>query len=315
MPKVSVVIPTFNRAQIIAESLQSVINQTYKDIEAIVVDDGSTDNTREVVGSFKDPRISYKYQENRGVSAARNAGIKVSSGEYIAFLDSDDIWLSPNLELKVKLLDSRPDIAIACSDAYMFDARVGVTLGRRWHDKPFHYWVNPQRAAKNPLKELLYRGCFITPQAAVVRRRAFEEVGYFDESLRTHEDWDMFVRIVRRFPIGTIDIPLVRIRIHDVSLSDNWDRMYLGAVAVLNKALNSNLFSYEELKILKKRLARTHYSYGQAKTVNGEIAAGREKLCTSIRINPWSFKPYFYFVVSFMGNKIIATMKSTKNRL
>ncbi|OGO23190.1 MAG: hypothetical protein A2144_11185 [Chloroflexi bacterium RBG_16_50_9] len=315
MPRVSVVMPTYNRAHFIAETVQSVLGQTFADFELIVVDDGSTDNTKEVIGSLKDPRIRYIYQENRGVSAARNTGIRTASGEYIAFQDSDDIWLPQNLELKVRRLDARPDIALVCSDAYIFNSHTGVTLGRRWHDKPFHYCIDPEKAARQPLKELLSRGCFITPQATMVRRLVFDDVGYFDESLRTQEDWDMFVRIVRHFPIETIDVPLVSIRQHDVSLSASWDRMYFGATVVLNKALKSYSLSNTELNLVKSRLARLHLSYGKSLVANGRIDLGREKLLAAIKIKPWLIRPYFYLAASLLGNAGIFRLKSWKKRL
>ena len=134
MPVVSAIIPTYNFGRFLGEAIQSVLDQTFTDFELIVVDDGSTDDTREVVGSFNDSRIRYIYQENRGLPAARNTGIKASRGEYIAFLDSDDIWLTQNLELKVKSLDSHPDAGLVCSDGYNFDDATGAIIGTLWHD-------------------------------------------------------------------------------------------------------------------------------------------------------------------------------------
>jgi glycosyltransferase involved in cell wall biosynthesis len=310
--RVSVVIPTHNYGRFLGEAIQSVLSQSFTDFEAIVVDDGSTDNTREVFDSFGDPRLRYIYQENRGVSAAQNTGIKAANGKYIAILGADDMWLPAKLERQVKLLDSYPEVALVCSDAYVFDSCTGADLGRRWHHKPFHYWVDPQRAARQPLKELLSRGCFIAPQTALIRRFIFNEVGYFDESLYTHEDWDLFIRIARRFQVATMDIPLTKIRLHSVSLSANWDRMYQGATVVLNKAKNSGLFSGANLKLIEKRLAQTHFSYGKSLIANNQIIPGREKLLMAIRIYPWIVKPYFYLVISFLGNGVILNLKPMK---
>jgi glycosyltransferase involved in cell wall biosynthesis len=315
MPKVSVVIPTYNYGRFLGEAIQSVLDQTFQDFEIFVVDDGSTDNTKEIVDSFKDHRIKYIYQENRGVSAARNTGIQTSIGEYITFLDSDDVWLPQNLDLKVKLLDSRPDVALVCSDMYIFDERTGVTC-RLWHDKPFLYKLNPRKAAKQALREMLSStGCFIRPPVTVVRRLVFTEVGYFDESLRTGEDWDLFVRVVLRFRIETIDIPLYRRRKHSAALTANPDEDYLGNIAVINKALHSYLLSNQDRKVLKRTLAHTHFYYGREMIVSGRIAMGREKLLVSIRVNPWCIRPYIYLAGSFLGSGVILTLKSWKKRL
>jgi glycosyltransferase involved in cell wall biosynthesis len=280
-----------------------------------VVDDGSTDNTQEVVKSFQDPRIRYIYQENQGVSAAQNTGTDVSTGEYICGLGSDDMYLPTNLEQKVKVLDSRPEVGLVCSDAYIFDNKTGNILGRYWHDKPFHYWVDPERASRQPLRELLTRGCFIAPQTILVRRHTMNEVGSFDESLPTHEDWDLFIRIAQRFAIETIDVPLLKLRRHDVSLTASWDNMYQGAVTILNKVMRSYSFSKAELRLVEKRLARTHFSYGKSLVANGNASLGREKLLAGIQTYPWSVKPYIYLAWSLLGNELILSLKSIKNRL
>jgi glycosyltransferase involved in cell wall biosynthesis len=316
MPKVSVVIPTYNYGRFLGEAIQSVLDQTYQDFEIFVVDDGSTDNTKEVVISFKDHRIKYVYKKNSGVSAARNTGICASDGEYIAFLDSDDTWLPQNLELKVKLLDSHPKVALVCSDSYVFDNLTGATLGRLWHDRPFLRGFSPRRASQHPLKEMLFQeACFIRASLTMVRRVVFTKVGYFDESLRTAEDWDMFVRIVQQFPIETIDIPLGRRRKHGAALTASWAREYPEALNALNKAIRSYSLSNEELTIAKRTLARIQFAYGREMIVNGRIAMGREKLLVSIRVNPWCIRPYIYLAGSFLGSGVILTLKSWKKRL
>jgi glycosyltransferase involved in cell wall biosynthesis len=280
-----------------------------------VVDDGSIDNTKEVVDSFKDPRIIYIYHENLGVSATRNTGIKASRGEYIALLDSDDMWLPQNLELKLKVLDSHPDLALVCSDGYAFDDQTGKIIGRGWHDKRTDSLVDPKKAARYALKYLLSRGCFLAPQSSLVRRTAIIHVGYFDESLKTQEDWDLFVRIVQCFPIDIIDIPLVMIRKHGVSLQSNNEQMYKDALAVIYKLLRSYSLSKAHLRLVKRRLARTHLRYGWDMVVSGKTAIGREKLFTSIKINPWGIKPYIYLAFSLLGNGPTQTLKSWKKWL
>jgi glycosyltransferase involved in cell wall biosynthesis len=316
MARVSVIIPTYNYCHFLGEAIQSVLEQTFSDFELIVVDDGSTDNTKEVVDSFGDSRIRYIYQENRGVSAARNTGIKVSSGEYVAFLDSDDMWLPENLELKVKVLDSRSDVALICSDAYVFNDDTSDILGRLWHDKKSADRVNLQRVSKQPLKEMLSRGGFIAPQLTVVRREVFTEVGYFDESLYVGEDWDMFIRIFLRFPIEVLDKPLVRMRKHRDSLTANWDKIDLmRGLAAYDKVIRSYYLSDEHLKLVKRKLSRTLFRLGRNMVIEGKVTTGRERLLSAIETNPWCVRPYVYLAVSFLGGRVILTIKLWKKRL
>jgi len=310
MTRVSVIIPTYNRAGYLGEAIQSVLDQTFSDFELLVVDDGSTDNTREVVASFKDVRVRYIQQENRGVAAARNAGIKASDGEYIAFLDSDDIWLPENLEIKVKLLDSRPEVGLVCSDAYFFDNSSGATLCRLWHDPKSPAWFDPVRAARQPLKELIRKGCLIMPPASLVRSQVVTAVNYFDESLPTSEDWDFIIRIVQRFQVEIIDMPLLKVRRHSTNLSENQEKMYRGAVAAINKAMHSGSFSGEELKLLKERLVLARSRYGRWALLGGKEAAARKALVAGIRLDPWNIKLYVYLVLSILGTRNVLALKN-----
>jgi glycosyltransferase involved in cell wall biosynthesis len=315
-PKVSVVIPAYNSGRFLGEAIQSVLDQTFGDFELIVVDDGSTDNTRDVVRSFTDPRIEYIYQKNRGSSAAYNRGIHASGGEYIAFLDSDDIWFPQNLELKVKMLDSNPGIALVCSDTYLFDDQTGNILGRYWHDHAqFKSWFDPRKAAQNPLRYMLSRGTFIIETITMVRREVFNEVGDYDESLRSHEDWDVWCRVTQRFAIETIDMPLSMNRRHDTNLSGNSEQMYESEQMALNKALHSYSLEPDEVALVKRRLARLHFLYGSRSVVDGEIALGRKRLLTSIRIDPWHIEPYFHLVKSLLGYRLIITVRLMKEWL
>jgi glycosyltransferase involved in cell wall biosynthesis len=313
--KVSVIIPTHNRAKYLIEAIKSVLDQTFKDFELILVDDGSTDNTRDIIENFRDNRIRYIYQDNGGVSSARNTGIKAADGEYIAFLDSDDTWLPENLELKVKLLDSRPDLGLVCSDAYVVDNGTGTTPRRFWNKTRFKYSGSPEQAAKSPLKDLLYRNCFIMPQATIIPSKVFTTIGYFDESLPTSEDWDLFVRIVQRFPIEIINVPLLKIRRHNTSLSRNMEKVYLGTWTAINKLINSGTVTRSEIKILKQRLALENCRYGRLALLYGKKKYSRKVLFAGIKLDPWNFKLYIYLILTFPAIGAIQGLISRKKQL
>lgn len=205
---ISIIIPTFNRAGRLKEAIQSVIAQTYANWELIVVDDGSTDNTEEVIRSVNDERIIYVKQDNRGVSAARNAGIKRAGGRLIAFLDSDDRWEPRKLEVQKEFFDSNPDAHICQTDEIWI--RNGIRVNpKKKHAKPSG-WI---------FKECLPL-CCVSPSAVMVKRVVFETVGMFDESLPACEDYDLWLRASLHYEITTLPDQLtIKIGGHEDQLS------------------------------------------------------------------------------------------------
>jgi glycosyltransferase involved in cell wall biosynthesis len=195
---ISVVIPVFNRVEFVQEAVRSVLRQRNvpEEFEIIVVDDGSTENVREAVGRFS-PEVRYTRQEHRGVSAARNRGIRESKGQWIAFLDSDDLWLPGKLAAQMNYFSDHPDMLLSQTEEIWI--RNGSRINpRKYHKKPEGHCFAP----------LLDR-CLVSPSSVVIHRRIFELVGCFDESLPACEDYDLWLRIGCRFPFGLIDSPLV----------------------------------------------------------------------------------------------------------
>ena len=191
-PIVSVIIPTFNRGWIIRDAVDSVLGQTYSDFELIVVDDGSTDRTHEVLSAYGD-RLRLIIQENRGVSAARNCGIRESIGRLVAFLDSDDLWLPNKLAVQVAFFD-RLRSALICQTGEIW-IRNGMRVNpRKIHRKPSGIIFEPSLAL-----------CLVSPSAVMIRRELFDEVGLFDEELPACEDYDMWLRVSCRIPVHLID--------------------------------------------------------------------------------------------------------------
>lgn len=195
MKKVSVVIPAYNRAPFLSEALRSVMEQTRRADEVVVVDDGSTDDTAGVVQEF--PGVRYVFQENRGVSAARNLGVQRSTGEWIAFLDSDDLWVRTKLERQLEEAARYPASSIIHTD------EVWIRSGRR---------INPgKRHMKHGgwIFERCLALCLISPSSVLVRRDALEKTGCFDEELPACEDYDLWLRLTLEYPVFFIPEPLV----------------------------------------------------------------------------------------------------------
>jgi glycosyltransferase involved in cell wall biosynthesis len=196
MPRVSVIIPTYNRKAFVLEAVESVLAQTYGDYELIVVDDGSPDNTGEVLKRYGE-RLRYVYQTQQGVSAARNRGFELAQGEFIAFLDSDDLWLPQKLALQVAFMDQHPEAQICYTD------EIWIRRGKR---------VNPQKKHAKYSGEIYPRClplCIISPSSALMRRALFKQVGAFDPGLPVCEDYDLWLRVAARFPVFFIPQRLI----------------------------------------------------------------------------------------------------------
>lgn len=191
-PEVSIILPTYNRSHLIRRAISSVLNQTYRDFELIIVDDGSTDQTDKVVRGFEDERISYIWHaENLGAAAARNAGIGVAKGTYIAFQDSDDEWLPRKLEMQVKVLENAPqDVGAAYTD-----------MLRVYKDGTVDYWIAPEISNRTIIDDKTrdFRGVNLVPQQTLIRKRCFDLAGVFDVGFRNLVDLDIFIRITKYF--------------------------------------------------------------------------------------------------------------------
>jgi glycosyltransferase involved in cell wall biosynthesis len=197
--KVSVIIPTYNRASQLPKAIESVLTQTYQDFEIIVVDDGSTDDTKEVLEPYiQAEKIWYFYQKNQKQAAARNNGIKAASGQYIAFLDSDDAWVNTKLEKQVRVLEENNEISMVSCNQFLNNDRREVL--RKRYDK---------YESCNILKDVMSRRIYISFQACLVRSEVLRDVGPFDVSLKDSlEDWELSLRIAKKYKIHLQNEPL-----------------------------------------------------------------------------------------------------------
>ena len=227
MPKVSIIIPTYNREKFIGRALESVLAQTYKDYEIIVIDDGSQDQTRDVVRQYGG-NIKYVYQQNGGSSSARNRGIQESTGEYIAFLDSDDIWIPEKLAIQVEILDKNKSIGIVCSRMPIFD-KEGKQIG-----------FKPQEHIGKDFIALITHWGDLPTSTVMTRRECFDKVGLFDTSLKTIQDFDMWLRIASRYDIYEYrDKCLARYFRHGVQNTGNWANVLQGILSLQQKIVRN----------------------------------------------------------------------------
>ena len=210
---VSVIMPTYNHAQYIGEAIDSVLNQTYRNLELIIIDNYSKDNTEKIVASYKDDRIKYlKFKNNGVIAASRNYGIKHSRGEYIAFLDSDDMWEFVKLEKQIPLFEKKPVVGLVYSDAYRINSN-GNIIGKFSDD------INYFRG--KIFHKLLFE-CFIAPLSSVVMRKiVFHKVGVFSIKYNIFDDYDLYLRIAELFEIDYNCEPLLRYRHHSSNVSKN----------------------------------------------------------------------------------------------
>ncbi len=221
--KVSVVIPCYNQAHFLSDAIQSVLSQTYKDFELIVVDDGSKDDTTKLASSYaaEDPRVRLIRQQNRGLAGARNRGLTESSGEYVVFLDSDDRLLGEALEVGVRELEAHPRCAFV-SGQY----RAVAADGSR-------FWRPYEPPAERDGYVMLLQYCFGMPAVVMYRRWVFAEVGGFDGSVDAAADWDLYLRVARRFPIYHHGEVVADYRQHGTSMNQDPALMLESTVAVL----------------------------------------------------------------------------------
>jgi glycosyltransferase involved in cell wall biosynthesis len=240
MPKVSVITPVFNGAGFIAETIESVLAQTFHDYEMIIIDDGSTDNTADVVKKFtaKHPdKIRYIHQENGGPAKARNHGIKESHGEYIAFLDADDLWMPQRLSKSVEYLDRYHDVALT----HARTIRINEKGNKLETVKRATEYLNG-----NIFKFLLLRKAHISCLTVMIRKTCLKETGMFDESTQcvAVEDRDLWLRIAKKFKVGFIEDELGYYRVLSSSISRDPEKMITRKQYVIEKNCQDDLLKH-----------------------------------------------------------------------
>ena len=298
MPKVSVVIPTHNRAALLRRAVLSVLGQTVEDFEVVVADDASVDGTCEMVQSIGDRRIKHiRHSHNRGVSAARNSAIAVAAGEYIAFLDDDDEWLPDKLRYQIDHIDTlgRNVGAISCGN-YEVESSSNRVLAE----------IRPSLRG-DIFEKLLTQGFFSRTSTVLVRASCFRKVGVFDTAFRYGEDFDMWLRLAREYAFDYVAKPLARVYLQPNGLTRNYEAIIAGAEAELEKYRE---FYEQNPRVHSRRLERLATYYCLA----GNVRRGREVFCGALARDGFAAKSYAGIALSLLGPRVFKGYFAARNR-
>ena len=275
MPRVSVVIPAYNSAKFIGATLDSVLAQTFSNYEILVINDGSPDTPQleRALDSFRN-RITYVRQENGGPACARNRAISQAKGIYIAFLDSDDIWMPDYLAKQVKILDLDPSVALVCADACLFGD--SVLAGKTF----FGLWPSSEPVT---FEKLLTMKCAVLTMCVVARRRSLLEAGLFDQEFVRSEDYHLWLRLAHRGERFAYQHQVLgQHRMHNESLAADEKRLYESQIAVYQKLSKTLALSTEEQALINRQITRTNaylaLQYGKSQILAGEYDDAVEAL-------------------------------------
>lgn len=278
--KVSVITATYNRADYLPFAIESVLDQTYKDIEYHIVDDGSKDDTRKVVERYLgDGRVRYYYQENRGQSAARNVGIRNSTGDFICFLDSDNIRERDKMELQLKVFDENPEVDIVYGDGQCIDEH-GDNI----------YTPELKRYSGDITERLLFSN-FVSNNTVMCRKKCFSEMGGFDERLRFAEDYDLWLRFSTRYKFRYIPVKIARYRVWKNRLSED-----IGGVSMANEHILKRFFERHpdavEESVKKLVWCRFHTGIGRVHASRAEYKEAFRDYMKAVSYGPLSASPW-----------------------
>lgn len=251
MPKVSVIIPAYKAMAYLPETLESVLNQTFTDFEVLIINDGSPDGIVEWAAEIKDSRVKLISQENQGLSGARNTGMWSSQGEYLAFLDADDIWEANKLEKQVEYLEKHLNVGLVSSWISNVD-----------RNGNFIDLYDCSEGGKDLTKELFRSNILYCGSTPLVRRICFEKVGFFDRSLKSAEDWDMWLRIAMHFSIFVIQEPLVRYRRYPNTMSTNFRLMIQELDKVMERSIQYSPDKFKNVERMGSSHLCIKYAWG-----------------------------------------------------
>lgn len=298
MAQVSVIIPTYNRARFLGGAIRSVLAQSFKDFEIIVVDDCGSDNTKSVIESFADAGVRYiRHDRQRGGAAARNTGINASLGEYIAFLDDDDEWYPEKLGRQVSaMLASPPEVGGIYTGYFIVDRDDGQIRGQ----------IVPTERG-DIYQSLLAGNCIGGTSCMLLRRSCFDKIGFFDERLPSFQDYDLWLRTARKYQFDCIREPLLRYFVHGNKIWTNPEALTQGLDLMLRK--------YGDAASFRKKCGTYYLALGVQHCEANRFDAGRKALLRAARLSPLTMAPYGYLVLAMLGVENFRRARQAQGRL
>jgi len=279
MPKISVIIPTHNRPELLKEAISSVLAQTYRDFEIIVIDDGLAQRADRVIDDFNDPKIKYiKHEKSKGGAAARNTGIKNSTGEFIAFLDDDDKWLTKKLEIQMGEFENTPP-----------DVGFSFTAVKNIKDKDEFITQVPEGVDNYFNLAIEWFKGFLTV-TLIIKRKVLDYVGYFDEEFPSHQESELMIRVSKKYKGLGINKPLTVVNMkksHD-QVGGNLEKRIAGREMILKKHI-------EEFKRYPRAMAGHYFGLGLLYRDNGQYKNARRAFMRAIKAN-FMFRYIFHFL-------------------
>jgi len=305
-PKVSIVIPTYNRTDFLKRALKSVLEQSFQNYEVLVVDDCSRENVQEVLKELKDNRLRYlRHETNQGEAISRNTAIQAAQGEYIAFLDDDDEWMPEKLELQIDFMDKAPESTGAVYSEFLWmNSEDGRFLGRR--KIPMKNGHIPT-GKEEVYKILLVRNLIGTPSTVVLRKSCFKEIGFFDSQIAYGVDHDLWIRLARHYSLEYINRALVKCYVHPERLSNKLEVVMRGQQDMMVKYPTSRP-EHREYH------SRRYSTLGERLCLNGEMEKGRKMFVDSIRLFPSNWRSYLNLFFTFFGHSVYSRWQKVRRR-
>lgn len=295
-PFISVIIPTYNRVELLRETVQSVRNQTFRNFEVIVVNDGSSDGTAQWLDAQED--IRHVDQENSGIAASRNNGAAMATGQWLAFLDHDDIWARDKLEIQAEFVEKNPDVGLV--------AARHVRLGRRHSTGRHRRWI------KGDLFVKAYSESFIHTSSVMIRRDVFHEIGGFPTHYRFADEFDVWLKIAAAHPIAYVDDTLVFIRFYESNTSHN-------RIGVRTDTYDILMKNYDEHRIPRdvflKTMSDHDISFGRAFLGAEDYDQALEWFRRSVKRTPWrprSWRYYLKYRIAYAMRKALGKASTDK---
>jgi glycosyltransferase involved in cell wall biosynthesis len=334
MPEVSIVIPAYNSADTIIETIQSIFNQTFSNYEIIIIDDGSTDDTKQVLEPYMH-KIEYYAQRNQGQSAARNEGIQKAKGDFIAFLDDDDLLHPDNLKIKLGILKKHPEIGAVFSDFRLFNKDNFITP-----KSPLDFYKSLKRYKKDVAdifrekKRLrltekfeveyfygnifddLFMGNFILTSSFIARKKFADEIGWFKPDIRAQEDYEFYLRFSKKHPMAFVNETLVDYRRGDNQLTGHsYMEPITKSVVTIIDQYRDEFSKRGEIKIFKKRKAGSLVRLSEVYLGKGLKSEARNIIRESIRLNPCLMRNYLNLIVSYIPVRLFSLIRTKKKLL